>query len=242
MERYASRLDAVEINTSFYRPHQAKTYQRWAASVPADFRFSVKVPKAITHDHALLGTRELVERFLGECLALGNKLGGLLVQLPPSLDFDGRRANAFFALLRRRIPDHVSIACEPRHPSWFGERARRIWSRHGINRIAADPSPVPRIDGSIPSNQGHWRYWRLHGSPRRYYSSYSRGFLEKLAPSLQQAAQSNDVWVIFDNTAHGHAVADAIRLQMMIDSALNTTKIGHAAALNRIRSTASGEP
>ena len=219
LERYASRLDAVEINSSFYRPHQARTYARWAASVPEAFRFSVKVPKAITHEHALRGTSLLVDRFLGECLELGDKLGGLLVQLPPRLDFDARNANAFFGLLRRRLPDRVAIACEPRHPGWFAAKAIPVWSRHDVNRIAADPVPVAGTDGGVPGNAGQWRYWRLHGSPRRYFSAYSQEFLAKLVPALKQAAKTTDVWVIFDNTAQGHAAADAIRLQGLIASA-----------------------
>jgi uncharacterized protein YecE (DUF72 family) len=216
LERYASRLDGVEINSSFYRPHQPKTYARWASSVPETFRFSVKVPKAITHEGALVGTAPLVDRFLGECLELGNRLGGLLVQLPPGLHFDAGKANAFFGLLRRRLPDEVAIACEPRHASWFDPKTQAIWSRYDVNRIGADPSPVTGADASVPLRCGQWRYWRLHGSPRRYYSAYSHEFLAKLVPLLKQAAQTRDVWVIFDNTAQGHAVADALKLQRLV--------------------------
>lgn len=222
LERYASCLDAVEINSSFYRPHQAKTYARWAASVPETFRFSVKVPKIITHEQGLLGTAPLVDQFLGECLALGDKLGGLLVQLPPRLDFDARRANAFFGLLRRRVPHGVAIACEPRHSGWFGAKALRVWARHDVNRIAADPAPLAWIEGAVPTHSGQWRYWRLHGSPRRYFSAYSQDFLAKLATSLKLAALAREAWVIFDNTAQGHAVADAFRLQGLLATGTKT--------------------
>ena len=218
LERYASRFDAVEINSSFYRPHQAKTYERWAASVPEDFRFSVKVPKSITHEQTLLGTAPLVDQFLDECLALGDKLGGLLVELPPRLGFDGRRANAFFGLLRRRLPDRVAIACEPRHAGWFSEKADEVWHRHQVNRIAADPASPAWADGGIPGHEGRWCYWRLHGSPRRYSSAYSTEFLTALTTSLQHAVQAADAWVIFDNTAQGHASADAAKLQKLLSS------------------------
>lgn len=219
LERYASRLDAVEINSSFYRPHQPGTYARWAASVPETFRFSVKVPKTITHDSALVGTAPLVDRFLGECLELGSRLGGLLVQLPPRRHFDARRASAFFGLLRRRIPDEVAIACEPRHASWFDPKAQAVLTRYDVNRIGADPSPVSGIeDTGIPSHGGQWRYWRLHGSPRMYYSAYSDEFLASLVPLLKQAAQTGEAWVMFDNTAHGHALANAMELQRLVAS------------------------
>src|ERR1700733_604079 len=90
LERYARRLDAVEINSSFYRPHQRKTYQRWAWSVPAGFRFSVKLPKAMTHEQRLADCGALLDRFVSEVTGLGDRLGVLLVQLPPQLAFDGR--------------------------------------------------------------------------------------------------------------------------------------------------------
>ncbi|HYW08000.1 MAG TPA: DUF72 domain-containing protein, partial [Longimicrobium sp.] len=87
LERYAGRFPAVEINSSFYRPHRPATYARWGESVPPSFRFSVKVPKAITHTLRLRAAAEPLAAFLAEAGALEEKLGCLLVQLPPSLHF-----------------------------------------------------------------------------------------------------------------------------------------------------------
>src|SRR6187455_1643415 len=81
LQRYAARFNAVEINSSFYRPHRPATYARWAASVPPDFRFAVKVPREITHRRRLVEVDDLLERFPGEATHLGEKLGPLLVQL-----------------------------------------------------------------------------------------------------------------------------------------------------------------
>ncbi|MEE7548042.1 DUF72 domain-containing protein, partial [Xanthomonas sp. Kuri4-1] len=108
LQRYATRFDAVEINSSFYRPHRPATYARWADSVPADFRFSVKLPRSITHDARLYRTGALLDAFLAEAGALGERLGRLLVQLPPSLAFDPRLASTFFRMLRRRWPGGVA--------------------------------------------------------------------------------------------------------------------------------------
>lgn len=231
LERYSSLMDAVEINSSFYRPHQPKTYARWAASVLPTFRFSVKVPKAITHDHALRKTATLVDRFLGECLELDNKLGGLLVQLPPALAFDARQGNAFFGLLRRRLPLKFAIACEPRHATWFGPKALAILQRYQVNLVAADPAPIhkPAL-ALLPSDTGRWRYWRLHGSPRMYYSAYPDDFLAALVGTLRHAARTSDVWVIFDNTTLGHAVNDAIRLKRLVNAAEHTQAMNHSHA------------
>src|SRR5438067_5165479 len=83
LERYAAVFPAVEINSSFYRPHQPATYARWAASVPPGFRFSVELPKAISHEARLRDADALLDRFAFEVNHLGAKLGCVLVQLPP---------------------------------------------------------------------------------------------------------------------------------------------------------------
>src|SRR5581483_5485928 len=83
LERYARKLNAVEINSSFHRPHRTSTYARWAAATPADFRFAVKLPKAMTHERNLKDCGALLDRFMAEVAGLGEKLGVLLVQLPP---------------------------------------------------------------------------------------------------------------------------------------------------------------
>jgi len=117
LERHAERFSGVEINSSFYRPHRPQTYAKWAGMVPQDFRFAVKVPKIITHERRLKNVGEPLDRFLNEAGELGNKLGPLLVQLPPSLAFDEVVAGEFFSLLRQSFAGQV--VCEPRHASWF---------------------------------------------------------------------------------------------------------------------------
>jgi len=110
LARYATRFSVVEINSSFYRPHQQRTYERWAASVPAAFRFSVKLPKAISHEAALRGCGPALDRFLEETAGLGRKLGGVLLQLPPSHAFDARVAAGFFGYQRCFEQAHVAAA------------------------------------------------------------------------------------------------------------------------------------
>lgn len=216
LERYASRLPVAEINSSFHRPHQPATYARWAAAVPAHFRFSVKMPRTISHELRLRGTGPVLDRFLEESSHLGNRLGGLLLQLPPSLAFDARLAATFFTMLRRRTA--VPLACEPRHLSWFGAAAQALMERHGVARVAADP---PRVDaGAAPAGAERWRYWRWHGSPRTYYSDYEEQALHRLAGELRAvSAEGQRCWVIFDNTAHGFATANALRLQALLEQA-----------------------
>ena len=203
LEKYAAQLTAVEINSSFYRPHRRATYERWAASVPADFRFAVKFPRAITQDSRLQNYGDLLDRFLAEAGGLGDKLGVLLVQLPPKLVYGESAALAFFRDLARA---GIAVACEPRHPSWFTPGADDLFSRLGVARVAADPPRAP-TDGE-PGGNRNFAYWRMHGNPRIYYSDYGEDALTRLAARLQEGD-----WCIFDNTAAYHALGNALRLR-----------------------------
>ncbi|BCT94129.1 hypothetical protein LYSHEL_31560 [Lysobacter helvus] len=213
LARYATRFSVVEINSTFYRPHKPETFVRWAATVPRAFRFSVKLPKAITHEARLVRCGPLIAQFADEVSGLGAKLGGVLVQLPPSLAFDARVAGAFFTQLRKGFD--VPIACEPRHASWFAPGVDRVWDRFEVARVAADP-PQPEGAGE-PGGAGRWHYWRLHGSPRMYYSAYDDARLAEIATQLKMhARRGRPAWCLFDNTAHSHALVDALRLQALV--------------------------
>ena len=206
LERYAARFPAVEINSSFYKPHRPTTYARWAESVPESFRFSVKVPKVATHEHRLADVGDVLEGFLAEATQLGDKLGPLLVQLPPSLVFSAKIAEEFFATLRERFDGLVAF--EPRHPSWFETAAERLVTKYRVARVAADPAVVPAA--AVPGGWDGLVYYRLHGSPRIYHSAYPDEYLEALARALTDAARSAEVWCIFDNTAAFAATVNAL--------------------------------
>jgi uncharacterized protein YecE (DUF72 family) len=209
LERYARRLNAVEINSSFYRPHQHKTYQRWAQSTPTDFRFSVKLPKAMTHEQRLADCGALLDRFATEVAGLGDKLGVLLVQLPPKLALERRVADRFFRDLRQRIG--APIACEPRHASWFTSDISDWLAERRIARVAADPAPVAGADE--PGGWNGLAYYRWHGSPRIYYSDYDDAALQSLTRRLETRRERGvPTWCILDNTALGAALGNALAL------------------------------
>jgi uncharacterized protein YecE (DUF72 family) len=209
LERYALRLDAVEINSSFYRPHQRKTYERWTRSTPAGFQFAVKVPKAMTHERRLVDCGALLDRFVAEVTGLGDKLGVLLVQLPPKSAFEARVADQFFRDLRTRID--TPVACEPRHASWFAPEMDGWLAERRIARVAADPAPV--TGAGDPGGWNGLRYYRWHGSPRIYFSDYDAAALASLKRRLDEArARGVPTWCIFDNTASGAALGNALTL------------------------------
>ena len=205
LARYATRFDAVEINTTFYRPHRRGTFERWADTVPPGFRFAVKLPGAITHEARLRDCDAGLDVFHDQVSGLGNRLGPILVQLPPSLAF-GDPAAPFFAALRARFAG--DLVCEPRHPTWFTGEAESLLHAHRIARVAADPPPVPAA-----AHPGGWPglvYRRLHGAPRIYWSAYPAAELTRIAAVLAAEARSVPTWCIFDNTAAGFATGDAL--------------------------------
>ncbi len=207
LERYARCLNAVEINSSFYRPHRRATYERWAGSTPPGFRFAVKVPKAITHQQRLADCGALMERFVGEVTGLGDRLGVLLVQLPPSLAFNLPVADRFFDDLRERID--TPVALEPRHASWFTPDVDDWLTTQQIARVAADPAPVK--DADTPAGWNGLAYYRWHGAPRIYHSDYNEAALASLKLRLGASiARGIPTWCIFDNTALGAALGNAL--------------------------------
>jgi uncharacterized protein YecE (DUF72 family) len=178
LERCAKRFNAVEINSSFHKPHRRTTYERWTASVPAGFAFAVKAPREITHDLRLARAGAALDAFLAQASGLGSKLGVRLLQLPPRL------------------------ACEPRHPTWFTSRTEDLLIRHHIARVAADPAVVP--DAAEPGGWPGFSYFRLPGAPRIYWSAYRPEQIALYADRLEKSKVA-ERWCILDKTVLGAA-------------------------------------
>ena len=215
LERYALTLPVVEINTSFYRPHRRASYQKWAASVPPDFRFSVKLPKSITHERRLSNCSDLVERFAEESGGLGDKLGTVLVQLPPSFAFPGEMAERFFEDLKAATG--VNLVLEPRHATWFSADVDAMLVRQRIARVAADPAP--HVSGGHPGGWTKLAYFRLHGAPQIYASRYDLEAVAAHASVVASlAAGGAEVWTIYDNTMHGAATENAVEFRNLSEN------------------------
>jgi uncharacterized protein YecE (DUF72 family) len=208
LERYARRLLSTEINSCFYRPHATGVYAKWAASTPPGFRFAVKLPKVITHDQRLARARAPLDRFLDESSGLGVKRGPILIQLPPSFAFEARLAGRFLALLRSRHDGPV--VCEPRHASWASDAAEALLAQHRVARVAADPAPFP--EAATPGGWPGLVYYRLHGSPRTYWSRYDAVRLRAWVGALGRLPDDVQAWCVFDNTASGAALPNALEM------------------------------
>lgn len=216
LARYARVLGCTEINSSFHRAHRPQVYERWAAQTPPAFRFSVKLPRSITHDARLRRARAPLQRFLDEAAGLGDRLAVLLVQLPPSFAFEVRPVRNFFELLATLFAG--AVVCEPRHASWFTPAADRVLAALKVSRAAADPVRWPQAAtpggwlGPCGDGRGAVLYHRWHGSPRVYWSRYEPQWIEARARALGEWPGEADAWCIFDNTASGAALGNALEL------------------------------
>ena len=207
---YSRTLGCVEVNSSFYRPHRASTWARWARETPADFRFSIKAPRTITHEAKLRNPEGLLKAFLEQIEPVQEKAGPILFQLPPSLAFDAGPAAEFLACLRMSYGGDAVL--EPRHETWFTADVDDLLRKYNITRVAADP-PKGSPRAAEPGGAMHLVYYRLHGSPRTYYSNYEDPFLSRLAAKVETL---ENAWIIFDNTALSHAYENALSFQKLL--------------------------
>jgi len=208
---FAAHFSCVEINSSFYRPHQRATYARWRDETPTPFRFSVKMPRSVTHESHLKRCATEVERFYEDIAALRPKLAAVLVQLPPSLEFNGRTVRTFFNAVPRLRG--TKVVCEPRHPSWFTSAAESVLRDVGVSRVAADPARCPGAE--VPGRIRRFAYYRWHGAPRLYYSKYSEAQLAAFAASVRRN-KATETWCVFDNTARHAAWDDALQFMALL--------------------------
>jgi uncharacterized protein YecE (DUF72 family) len=241
--RYAAeRMNSVEINGSFYSLQRRALFEEWAASVPEDFVFAVKGGRFITHMKKLSGIETpLANFFASGVLALDQKLGPILWQLPPNLGFNVDRMDAFFAQLPRtagsaarlaaghdqRIPDDQPLikaghprrrlrhAVEVRHESFRTRDFYQMLRRYKIALVISDNPGKWPIFTEITTDL---MYLRLHGHDQLYVSGYSDQDLDDWAIKIKSwAEQGCDVYVYFDNDAKVRAPFDAMSLMERLD-------------------------
>jgi uncharacterized protein YecE (DUF72 family) len=198
---YAERLAAVEINNTFYRMPSADVLGRWAAETPAGFRFSLKSPRQITHDKRLADVTAAVERLAEVGLALGDKLGPVLFQLPPFLRKDLPRLDDFLAAL----PSGLSAALEFRHESWLSDDVYACLRTHGAALCIAESEAME----TPLQATADWGYLRLR---RPDYDDAAIGlWAERL-----QAQNWASAYVFFKHEDAGKGPAAASRLREML--------------------------
>ncbi len=209
LEYYAEHFDTVELNASFYHIPKASTAQGWAERTSADFRFSVKVSRLITHVHKLVGCEQTVEWFFRELKPLQHKIAAFLLQLPPSFLPEPERLESFFSLL----PRENRYVLELRNPQAYSGALPELLEKLGISFCIHDlqGSETPLL-ATAPL-----LYLRFHGYAGRYSGSYPDSELGKWAERVRSwAAEGRDVLVYFNNDIGGHAVRNAETLRNLL--------------------------
>jgi uncharacterized protein YecE (DUF72 family) len=203
LEHYAARFATVEVNSTFYRLPQRSTFAAWRERLPDGFRVAVKMSRYLTHVRRLRDPAEPVARFLDRAGGLGDRLGPVLLQLPPTLPADPEAVAGVLA----RFPPEVEVVVEPRHRSWWTAEVRRGLEAHGAALCWADRrgrpvTPLWRTAG--------FGYLRLHeglASPRpRYGAAALRSWVRRVAEAFPSGGT---VYVYFNNDPQGAAIADA---------------------------------
>jgi len=206
---YAEHFRTAEINSSFYRLPAQATLNRWRECTPADFLFTAKASRYITHMKKLGDPRRSVSAFLRRIRLLGDKLGPILFQLPPSWRFDGERLAAFLAALSGEF----RYAFEFRDRSWLNDEVYELLSRHGAAFC------IYELDGFLSPREmtSDIVYVRLHGPDGPYRGSYDARSLAGWAADLRRwAALGCTVYCYFDNDERGYAARNALRLQSLL--------------------------
>ena len=208
---YSRFFDTAEVNSSFYSYPSQKTVMYWYKKTPSSFHFAVKLNQKITHEKRLLNVEEELESFLKTISILGEKLGVILVQLPPSLRLDPKLLEEFLS----KLPKKYKFAVEFRHKSWLKDEVFSMLEKYGVAYVCVDEPllpPIARVTSSIA-------YVRFHGRGEKvwYDYKYSRRELEEWKPKIEELdASAEKVYVFFNNHFHGHAVEDALVLKELL--------------------------
>jgi uncharacterized protein YecE (DUF72 family) len=200
---YAKVFPAVEINMSFRRTPEESTIDRWRDSVPDDFRFTMKANQLITHWRRLVAVGDEVSEFIERARRLGERLGAVLFQIPPTLKFDRGVIDAFCAVL----PPGCVYALEPRDASFVTQEALDALRAHGIALCLNDTLFEPKTY----SRTGSAAYFRFHRD------LYGPGDLEERAAIVKEiAAPGVDVYAFFQHEDNPESVRPALRLKDLL--------------------------
>jgi uncharacterized protein YecE (DUF72 family) len=217
LEYYAAVFDTVELNVTFYRTPREETFHSWRERMPPHFLFALKGPRLMTHMRRLEDCGDALTLFLKGAAILGDRLGPLLWQLPPSLRRDDDLLARFLRELDRTAPPRMVVrhAFEFRHESWFTERVCELLAQHGATLCCAHSERWPtQLTVTCP-----WCYLRFHGGAELYGSRYTDPEMEEWASRIRPLLKAKiPVFVYFNNDAEGHAVSNALTLKKLLSA------------------------
>lgn len=204
LEEYAARFATVEINNAFYRLPSRETFEAWRERIPPDFVVAVKASRFLTHIKRLRDPEEPVERLMSHAAGLGDRLGPVLLQLPPTLRADPRLLDDCLAC----FPAGTRVAVEPRHESWWTPEVREVLRSRGAALCWADVMSRPATPLWRTTD---WGYVRFHVGRAHQWPHYGRQSLATWARRIAETWPRNRaVYAYFNNDPHAAAVEDAL--------------------------------
>jgi uncharacterized protein YecE (DUF72 family) len=216
LEFYSQFFETVELNVTFYRLPNRKTFEGWYQRTPGNFLFSIKGSRFITHVKRLKDCQEPLEAFFDHALGLKEKLNVILWQLPPTFKLNLARVREFCSLLGGIFASNpVRQAFEFRHGSWFCPEVYGILEKHNFSLCLAHSSVLP----SVERTTAEFVYIRFHGGESLYGSNYSEGELRDWSERIGGWHKEGlDVYSYFNNDAFGFAVKNALTLRELLNS------------------------
>jgi uncharacterized protein YecE (DUF72 family) len=238
----ASRLTSIEINATFRATQKPESFMRWSGETPEGFQFSIKGPQLVTHIKRLKNCRaELANFFASGPLALGDRLGPFVWQLPPNLAFDPQSFGAFLDMLPKDVPSYLELASaadparvkpfletagvgrirhaiEPRHASFDAPEALDLFRTHNVARVIADT-----IENPSRELTADFAYCRFQGPARADAAGYAEADIADLAQSVDGWRNGgHDVYAYFVHEDKLHAPQNAIALRKALGITLDT--------------------
>jgi len=203
LEEYCKHFDTVELNMSFYRLPFEQMVKSWKERTPRGFLFSPKLSRQITHLKKLKDSEELLSAFLDRMGLLGEKLGPILIQLPPGLKPDLTVLENFLRIL----PTKKKFAIEFRNREWFSSKTRAMLEKYRVATCLID-SPGMKIDDEVTAP---FAYVRWHGSSAWYAHDYSKSEIDKWAKTLAEL-DVKEVFGYWNNDVNAYAPKNCLSM------------------------------
>ncbi len=212
LRHYGQRFDTVECDNAFYRLPAVETFEKWAGALPDGFSMAVKASRFLTHIKRLKDPQEPVQRLLAAVRGLGDRLGPILVQLPPTMRVDVDR----LAQTLQCFPTSVRVAVEPRHETWWTPEVRRVLEERNAaltwsDRLGSPVAPMWRT--------ADWGYVRLHEGRAAFPPDYGKAVLRKWLRRIDETYGGDETFVYFNNDPGAAAVRNAVAMQEMLRTA-----------------------
>ncbi|HUQ84859.1 MAG TPA: DUF72 domain-containing protein [Candidatus Limnocylindrales bacterium] len=224
---HAEHFNTVENNSSFYRIASEATYKTWSRMTPENYKFSMKLNKLITHVHRLELNKEVKEKvcyILTSTQVLQNKLGVILIQLPPSFKYDLERLDKFLSFLKNEIKSleyKFDVAIEFRNKYWFIKEVYAILKKYNVALVASQSSRYPEVRQVTAD----FAYIRMHGPVKLFSSPYTAEQLEDWAAYIKSISKKmKQIFVYFNNDFHGFALENAKELSAILNFKITQSK------------------